>query len=231
MRHIKLEEPPRTRLRVHHIAKEIGVSSQEVLEVLEEIGEYVKSSQSLVEAPIIRRVHERFGVTYASPVRSAETVEAPTSSSSPHNPRGLAAPPRRPKRDNHPLMGEISPRREREAYVDSSPATTTPPTTSWTNRRDDQQWGDLAGGDASSTFEFEEWKLRGFSDIERDVWIAAGLRAGQARWAQELRDGGLSPTDLDVDLYGWTVVVRLQHGEGAKAVARMLSQMRNLDAS
>lgn len=105
MRHIKLEEPPRTRLRVHHIAKEIGVSSQVVLEVLEEIGEYVKSSQSLVEAPIIRRVHERFGVTYASPARAAESFEAPTSSSGPHNPEGLAAPPRRPKRDNHPLMG------------------------------------------------------------------------------------------------------------------------------
>jgi len=94
----------------------------------------------------------------------------------------------------------------------------------------DQQWADLAGGDASHAFEFEEWKLRGFSELERDVWMAAGLRAGQARWAADLRDGGLSPTDLGVDLHGWRVVDRLQRGEGAAAVARLLTAMRASEA-
>ena len=93
-----------------------------------------------------------------------------------------------------------------------------------------QRWADVGGGDASQAFEFEEWKLRGFSEVERDVWTSAGLRAGQARWAADLRDAGLTPSDLEVDLRGWKVIERLQRGEGAKAVARLLTDLRSKDA-
>jgi hypothetical protein len=215
-------------MRVRDIAKQLGVPPAEVLQVLEDMGEYVKSHASYVEAPVIRRLHERFGVTYGvadRPTHSASITGrgAPT--------EGLAPPPRRTKRDNHPLMGEISPRRVLDSSLDSRSARSAPPTTSWSARTVEQRWADLAGGDASHALEFEEWKFRGFSDVERDVWMASGLRAGQARWAAELRDGGLSPTDLEVELHGWKVVDRLQRGEGAKAVARMLIQLRNSAAS
>lgn len=227
MRYIRLQEPPRTRLRAREIARQIGVPPSEVLQVLADMGEYVRSAASYVEAPIIREVHERFGVKYAVEVCPSPPME---DSVADHQPRGLQPPTRRVKRDNHPLMGEVTPRRDHDASNDSDGASGSPRTASWAGRNVDQQWADLAGGDASHAFEFEEWKLRGFSELERDVWMAAGLRAGQARWAADLRDGGLSPTDLGVDLHGWRVVDRLQRGEGAAAVARLLTAMRASEA-
>jgi translation initiation factor IF-2 len=47
--------------RVHELAKELGVSSKEVLARLSEQGEFVKSASSTVEAPVARRLRESFG--------------------------------------------------------------------------------------------------------------------------------------------------------------------------
>jgi len=41
--------------RVHELAKELGVTSKEVLARLSEQGEFVKSASSTVEAPVARR--------------------------------------------------------------------------------------------------------------------------------------------------------------------------------
>jgi len=46
--------------RVHELAKELGMSSKAVLEKLSELGEYVKSASSTVEAPVARRLKEAF---------------------------------------------------------------------------------------------------------------------------------------------------------------------------
>lgn len=46
------------RLRVHELAKELGVDSKTVLAKLSEIGEFVKSASSTVEAPVAQRVRE-----------------------------------------------------------------------------------------------------------------------------------------------------------------------------
>ncbi|TXI35989.1 MAG: translation initiation factor IF-2, partial [Mycobacterium sp.] len=47
--------------RVHELAKELGVTSKEVLARLSELGEFVKSASSTVEAPVARRLREAFG--------------------------------------------------------------------------------------------------------------------------------------------------------------------------
>jgi len=44
--------------RVHELAKELGVESKQVLAKLQELGEYVKSASSTVEAPVARRLRE-----------------------------------------------------------------------------------------------------------------------------------------------------------------------------
>ncbi|MFP7695941.1 translation initiation factor IF-2 [Trueperella sp. LYQ143] len=48
------------KVRVHELAKEIGVTSKRLLEVLKENGEFVKSASSSIEAPVVRRAHEYF---------------------------------------------------------------------------------------------------------------------------------------------------------------------------
>jgi len=40
--------------RVHELAKELGVTSKELLATLKEQGEFVKSASSTVEAPVAR---------------------------------------------------------------------------------------------------------------------------------------------------------------------------------
>src|SRR5205809_5412026 len=42
--------------RVHELAKELGVESKVVLRKLRELGEFVKSASSTVEAPVARRL-------------------------------------------------------------------------------------------------------------------------------------------------------------------------------
>ena len=45
-------------IRVHELAKELGVSSKEVLAKLADLGEYVKSASSTVQPPVARRLRE-----------------------------------------------------------------------------------------------------------------------------------------------------------------------------
>ncbi|GAY09417.1 translation initiation factor IF-2 [Pseudonocardia sp. N23] len=44
--------------RVHELAKELGLSSKQVLSKLQELGEYVKSPSSTVEAPVARKLRD-----------------------------------------------------------------------------------------------------------------------------------------------------------------------------
>ncbi|MFP5023026.1 translation initiation factor IF-2 [Pseudonocardia phyllosphaerae] len=44
--------------RVHELAKELGISSKQVLSKLQDLGEYVKSPSSTVEAPVARKLRD-----------------------------------------------------------------------------------------------------------------------------------------------------------------------------
>ncbi|WP_263990088.1 translation initiation factor IF-2 N-terminal domain-containing protein, partial [Mycobacterium conspicuum] len=57
--------------RVHELAKELGVTSKEVLARLNEQGEFVKSASSTVEAPVARRLRESFGGSKPAPDKAA----------------------------------------------------------------------------------------------------------------------------------------------------------------
>ncbi|ETW25149.1 translation initiation factor IF-2 [Mycobacterium gastri] len=61
--------------RVHELAKELGVTSKEVLARLSEQGEFVKSASSTVEAPVARRLRESFGG--AKPAAGKAPVKGP----------------------------------------------------------------------------------------------------------------------------------------------------------
>ncbi|MFY2861494.1 translation initiation factor IF-2 [Mycobacterium sp. THU-M104] len=62
--------------RVHELAKELGVTSKEVLARLSEQGEFVKSASSTVEAPVARRLRESFGGGKSAPGKSATRAPA-----------------------------------------------------------------------------------------------------------------------------------------------------------
>ncbi|MBQ0893672.1 translation initiation factor IF-2 [Micromonospora sp. U56] len=91
--------------RVHELAKELGVESKTVLAKLKEMGEFVKSASSTVEAPVARRLRGAFVASaggasaQAAPPAAAPTpAPTPTPSPAPGAPRVSAKPmpPRRP---------------------------------------------------------------------------------------------------------------------------------------
>ncbi|TCB96213.1 translation initiation factor IF-2 [Micromonospora zingiberis] len=89
--------------RVHELAKELGVESKTVLAKLKEMGEFVKSASSTVEAPVARRLRGAFvsggsGAAPTAPPSAAPAPAAPTPSPTPGEPRITAkpTPPRRP---------------------------------------------------------------------------------------------------------------------------------------
>ncbi|WP_228002714.1 translation initiation factor IF-2 [Nocardia australiensis] len=61
--------------RVHELAKELGVTSKELLAKLKEQGEFVKSASSTVEAPVARRLRESVAAKSA-PTNGASRTEA-----------------------------------------------------------------------------------------------------------------------------------------------------------
>ena len=49
-----------SKVRVHELAKQLGMESKEVLAKLQDMGEFVKSASSTVEAPVVRKLLEAF---------------------------------------------------------------------------------------------------------------------------------------------------------------------------
>ncbi|MDQ0382411.1 translation initiation factor IF-2 [Amycolatopsis thermophila] len=80
--------------RVHELAKELGVTSKEVLAKLKEQGEFVKSASSTVEAPVARRLRDAFVTKDSKPAgRSGGARPAPPSG----NGNGAAPKPGAPR--------------------------------------------------------------------------------------------------------------------------------------
>ncbi|SCL32015.1 translation initiation factor IF-2 [Micromonospora inyonensis] len=92
--------------RVHELAKELGVESKTVLAKLKEMGEFVKSASSTVEAPVARRLRGAFVASADGSAPSAPAAATPspaprptpTPPPTPGEPRISAKPmpPRRP---------------------------------------------------------------------------------------------------------------------------------------
>jgi len=47
------------KVRVYELAKEFGVESKAVMAKLQEMGEFVRSASSTIEAPVVRRLKKK----------------------------------------------------------------------------------------------------------------------------------------------------------------------------
>ena len=47
------------KVRVYELAKELGLESKELLQTLNDMGEFVRSASSTIEAPVVRRLKEK----------------------------------------------------------------------------------------------------------------------------------------------------------------------------
>ncbi|MCI1635320.1 translation initiation factor IF-2 [Bifidobacterium sp.] len=83
--------------RVYELAKELGVDSKTVLEKLKDMGEFVKSASSTVEAPVVRKLKNAFP---QSKPAGEESSQRDGSHSAPQSPRPSA---RRSPSDARPM--------------------------------------------------------------------------------------------------------------------------------
>ncbi|MFD9595643.1 translation initiation factor IF-2 N-terminal domain-containing protein, partial [Kitasatospora sp. NPDC059973] len=67
------------KVRVYELAKELGLESKAVMAKLTELGEFVRSASSTIEAPVVRKLTDALGV-------------APTGGAAKPGPRKPAAP-------------------------------------------------------------------------------------------------------------------------------------------
>ena len=65
-----------SKVRVYELAKELGVESKVVLAKLQELGEFVRSASSTIEAPVARRLVEAMGGAVAKPPAKKKTTKA-----------------------------------------------------------------------------------------------------------------------------------------------------------
>ncbi|WP_252940531.1 translation initiation factor IF-2 N-terminal domain-containing protein, partial [Streptomyces sp. CHB9.2] len=88
------------KVRVYELAKEFGVESKAVMAKLQELGEFVRSASSTIEAPVVRKLTDAFqqgnggGKSAPKPgaPRKAAPKPAPASAPSPAQAARPAAP-------------------------------------------------------------------------------------------------------------------------------------------
>jgi len=119
--------------RVHELAKELGVTSKEVLARLSEQGEFVKSASSTVEAPVARRLRESFGGGKAAADKAADKAagngEAAAGAAKVAGDGGVAtAPPKTAGRKPAEPAAAEPPAAASAAPPTESPGATRPPT-------------------------------------------------------------------------------------------------------
>ncbi|PME08565.1 translation initiation factor IF-2 [Corynebacterium ulcerans] len=86
------------KLRVHELAKQLGVTSKELLATLKEQGEFVKTASSTIEPPVIKKMKQHYAAqdpttAQGSAKTTPEAVKAASTSAKPAAPKPAAPKP------------------------------------------------------------------------------------------------------------------------------------------
>jgi len=106
--------------RVHEIAKELGVSSKDLIAKLTEIGEYVKGPSSTLEAPVVRKAKEAFPAPVEKPAEAPAPAVKKPSAPKPAAPKPAA--PEAPAAQEAPAPAAPAPATTPAAGESATPA-------------------------------------------------------------------------------------------------------------
>ncbi|SDE47887.1 translation initiation factor IF-2 [Auraticoccus monumenti] len=111
------------KVRVYELAKEFGVESKEVLKTLGDMGEFVRSASSTIEAPVVRRLTEKL----RAEVGGGTAAPAPSAKPSAPGPRpGAGQPGPRGPRPGQPSAPSTRPAPASQAPAPQAEATPAP---------------------------------------------------------------------------------------------------------
>ena len=71
------------KVRVHELAKELGITSKEALSTLKELGEFVSSASSTIEPPVVKKLRNAYPGAGKSAAKPGSTPAAPGRSAAP----------------------------------------------------------------------------------------------------------------------------------------------------
>ncbi|HYH77668.1 MAG TPA: translation initiation factor IF-2, partial [Arthrobacter sp.] len=86
------------KVRVHELAKELGITSKDAVTKLQELGEFVRSASSTIEAPVVRKLRNAYpdAAAKAAAPAAAPKAPAPSAESRPAAPAPAPAAPQAP---------------------------------------------------------------------------------------------------------------------------------------
>jgi translation initiation factor IF-2 len=110
--------------RVHELAKELGKTSKEIMAKLTDMGEFVKSPSSTIEAPVVRKLRDAFpaAAVKTAPANGSATQTTPAPTNGSARPGGAAPKPAAAA----PRPATPSPARPAAAAPAPAPAPATP---------------------------------------------------------------------------------------------------------
>jgi hypothetical protein len=214
----------RMEARVHEVAKELRKTSKAIMAALTDMGEFVKSPSSTVDATAVRKLREKFGTNHAASYSAAP----------PPSPQAAAdslflAPLAKPDlRGEAAEMFGVSPDtlklRDAPGRLGPRPGTRTarPAVLVTKTQGTKLAFPSPRRGRPVSAAEAPnhdaEWERHSLTPEQRAVWMDGGLRDSQADMAAQCAEFEIDPSMLPLKLSGTTVVQRLQSGESPQQI-------------
>lgn len=202
-------------IRVHELASELGVSTQEVLSYVQELGKKVRGPSTVLGVSVAAKVRGRFRAS-----RPAAPVAAPTVADRPAGgPAALFLPPVAPR------VGALAPGAATFANPFAVPVAQgarppVPRPVAAAQQGVDREVTLLPVETRPGVEQNHDdvWRRRGFDQVAQDLWCGNGVRPFDAELADRCRSVGIAPTDLPLKLSGRSVLQRLRDGESTTSV-------------
>ncbi len=218
--------PGLTQIRVHELASELNVSTQQVLSLLVDMGKRVRGPSTVIGVSDAAKVRSRFR---ASRVQGTAFVPTGPGGGGAESPgvlsQSLFLPPVAAVRAPTiapSTAGFANPFAVPQA--NRTPANSTPAGPS-IPAVPSQLRGVVNGGPpapqepvASQPDHDAGWERRGISKANQELWCASGLRPAEAELADRCQAVGITPSDLSIKLSGRTGLQRLRDGEAITSV-------------
>ncbi|TLM84928.1 translation initiation factor IF-2 [Pseudarthrobacter sp. NamE2] len=113
------------KVRVHELAKELGITSKDAVTKLQELGEFVRSASSTIEAPVVRKLRNAFPDAAAKTAAPAAAPKAPAPAAAEARPAAPAPGPAAPKAPAPKAPAPAAPAAQAPA-APAAPAASTP---------------------------------------------------------------------------------------------------------
>lgn len=206
------------KVRVFELAKELGISSKDLIRKLAEQGEFVKSASSTLEAPVVVRMKRVMSGN--SPTPRAQRRSTPG-----NNPFARQAWSDRP----------LGPQQQRPSR--SRGAARHSPSGTARNSPELDEAARIFGVDPSVlkpartgrgiSSQADPWLLALIDPAEKRQWLNAGLTENDLAVVKQCRQIGMTPEDLLVAFpHGESALTRLRQGESASVVKWRIDEAR-----